>query len=641
MEPSTEKSIPIFMDSQEAEYSQTKDKLEIASSSADNNNSSLITTPGGGGVSSSSSPPSPCEDDSCLHSSSMTHPTTSRRTSRVSAAAVAMSQQQSRALAMDMAEPSSKVVKPPLGLNRWMFLGFYVIYCFVTGPAYFSWASLRDMLFYDGAYSWLCTGPPTASSATSSCAEQDTAVNGLLTLIGTSHFVASAAAGLILDSAGPKVTAVIGVAMQMLGWILLGASSKSFQAYPAAAVILGLGVDGAFFPCISGANIFPSYVSSVIAVLGASRSASFYVIYFMEVAVVKQGTLSFSTVCYGFSCLFLGLCLAVAALLIPLRSFPAPRSLTPLPPTNTTAGDTLKEAQQPAYAGLDDATRRGSAKLSAAGSRRESAEVNHGSRRASFVATAAAAGGRRGSFVPIATAGSVAVINLAEAEAPPKRVKFFSEVFSIFYVPILILFSITLQRCFFFGASTGVFLNDTVSEVFKVLSPLSFIPCPFLGLMADKCGIMWVMMVCNTAGTALIAFAMIPGIPASVACQYICVLMYCLHVSFLLSQIYCYIADTFSQANMGKLIGLICAIAGLINLSTKNMYDYSVNNDNFFPMMGYLLAASAVNYGMLGLVWVCKIRRAKAAKKLEVMDFQKSSIEHWVAEDELSNAPKA
>eukprot|EP00922_Rhytidocystis_sp_ex-Travisia-forbesii_P037643 GHVS01056076.1.p1 GENE.GHVS01056076.1~~GHVS01056076.1.p1 ORF type:complete len:603 (+),score=92.46 GHVS01056076.1:32-1840(+) len=520
---------------------------------------------------------------------------------------------------------SSHVVRIPFGVNRWILLVAYIVYCFITGPSYFSWASLRDMLFHNGAYAWRCPG---GNSTTSPCDAQDTAVNSLLAIIGTSHFVISALAGLVLDSAGPKVTAIIGVLLQMVGWILLGASTETFQAYIPGCVALGAGLDAAFFPCISGANIFPSYVSAVIAVFGAARSASFYIIFFMEIAVVRQGTLKFGATCYGFAGLFLGLCLIIAIFLIPFRPFPQPAKAVRLVENNKVSG---QSSRRQSYTGIVD-----SSDLSQQQQQQQQQQHPH--------ITTDIPRTRRASFVVVASA-SQAVVDLGldqvaaeEEEEVPANTRredalfFLNEILSVFYLPIVVLFIFTVQRCFFFGFSTSALIPDAM-EFYKIVAPLSFIPCPFLGLMADKCGIIPVMLLTNSAGTAMIALAMIPGIPCAVACQYLAVLCYCLHVSFLLSQLYCYVADTFSQGNMGKLIGVMCAIAGLINLTTSNMYEFSVSSKSFFPMMSYLLIASAINFGLLGLVWVFKARKAQSSRQLQLTDLQAEQAAAKSADD--------
>eukprot|EP00921_Rhytidocystis_pertsovi_P006283 GHVQ01010738.1.p1 GENE.GHVQ01010738.1~~GHVQ01010738.1.p1 ORF type:complete len:449 (+),score=43.99 GHVQ01010738.1:4783-6129(+) len=446
-----------------------------------------------------------------------------------------------------------------------------------------------------------------------------------------------------------------GLVLQMTGWLLLGSSTQSFQAFIPAVILLGMGVDASFFPCISAANIFPGWESSVIAVWGGARSASFYVIFIMESILGDgDGSVKFSGIAIIFACAFLGSCLILAALFIPMKPFPVlsqPFPVLSQPPPAAATAKSLEEIRTHSrresvhsYMGLEDwkdvassivplPTKYANMKLAnvVAGdfdtsvlpdddsvgektkspSRRGSA-LGDDCRRSSTQAGKA----RRGSFIPIASA-SVAVLQVDAGEVSPtdeaknmtrteRMAMFYKDLISVEYWPIGILFCFTLQRIIFFGSATDELLPDAI-DFYKIVAPLSFLPCPLLGYLSDKYGILLVMVIVNFAGTMLIGFAMIPGIVAAVACQYLSILMYVIHVSFLLSQVYCYVADTFTQANMGKLIGLMCAVAGLLMLTAFPMYEFSLKN-SFYPMMGMLLGTSVINFGMLAIVWWKKHR---------------------------------
>lgn len=598
----------------------------------------------------------------------------------------------------------------PFNINRWILISFYCIYSMLCGPSYFCWASLRSMLDQTGAYQWLCL-PSDDDGKLLLCEAQHAAVQLLYTLAGTSHFVTSAAAGTVMDSFGAKITGLLGIFLQIVGWILIGSSSQTFQAYIPGFLIMGMGMDASFLPCISAANLFPKYISFVIAMLGAFRSLSFVLIVIMETALgTSTNPATFTTISYIFALVFLGFCFIMVVFLIPWKPFPplvrmdttqqqddkidqhisarrrsslhsymgledwkdiassvvrnAPSSAVLEMVSDRQAfqddhedgdsshhgeqqhekdhhGDTWVQKGEPynkkrSVSGIliDTTSTRGQSEFRiepvVTRSRKHSRAMvstkihrndpKHGT---GLIRELSIAGGgdraHMGSFISIASA-SVAVFKkqdqLTVLTRSQRILSFVSELRSIFFLPVLLVLVFSLQRMFFFNSVSDKLMSESSISFFKVMTPLSLLPCPFLGFLADKVGIIPVMMIVNFSGAMIIGFLMIPGIPAATACQYLSSVMFVFHVSFLLSQLYCYVADVFAPENMGKLIGIISASAGLIGLTSYPMTRTAVNsfpNDKtgMFSMMGYCLLTSVLNFGLLGLVWVAKVKRVR------------------------------
>ncbi|CBZ55532.1 conserved hypothetical protein [Neospora caninum Liverpool] len=112
----------------------------------------------------------------------------------------------------------------------------------------------------------------------------------------------------------------------------------------------------------------------------------------------------------------------------------------------------------------------------------------------------------------------------------------------------------------------------------RIIQIFSFVPCPLFGHIADVWGILPVMYICNFCGLLSFSFVMIPTIPAAAELQYAASLLAAFQLSFLVCQICCYVAETFDEENQGKLIGLLCSIAGITSLTAHPIMDYSVRS---------------------------------------------------------------
>lgn len=89
------------------------------------------------------------------------------------------------------------------------------------------------MLFRVEIFLWLCSTEEQsvyAGSDEPACVTQDVKVQSLFTVCYATHFIISAAAGFLIDVTGPKVTAILGQALNLSDWALLGVCSESFRA---------------------------------------------------------------------------------------------------------------------------------------------------------------------------------------------------------------------------------------------------------------------------------------------------------------------------------------------------------------------------------------------------------------------------
>ncbi|PFH33485.1 transporter, major facilitator family protein [Besnoitia besnoiti] len=429
------------------------------------------------------------------------------------------------------------------GLSRWVVLVAYCVYCLLAGPSFFNWTTIADTLYKSGAFEWDCKPGdlfPNALPHEPKCPDQEVAVNHLFTVASCSYFVFAMLGGIMLDFAGPKLGAFAGLACLLLGWTLFGLSCESFRAYVPAAVFMGAGIDMAFFPCLCGANLFPGYAGTIIAVYGSFRSISFVVGLALRTIYLNVEGATFRGVVLGYVGVGLGTCVLVAIFIIPRKAWTAPDA--------------------PQSAALEE-------DVEASGERD----------------------------------GQSAVQKKLSPVESMKR-----DFLSLSFLPLVPYFIFVLIALLFFAPSSKR-LIPSAYEANQIISIFSFVPCIFLGRLTDKVGIVPVMMVCNSCGLLSWILVLIPGIPCFVASQYVISILIAIQMSFLVSQIYCYITEIFQPENLGKMVGFLCSVGGLISLVTDPMRRYSVDN-SFYPMTAFCLVLAAVNEGLL-LFMYCRKKK--------------------------------
>ncbi|KAL8446214.1 hypothetical protein Emed_005169 [Eimeria media] len=475
-----------------------------------------------------------------------------------------------------------------VSVNRWVLFVILCIYCLLAGPAYFNWTPMADTLLQHGAFVWECTPEEISASKAESyqpkCAAQDLAVGRLFNIASSSHFFCSFLGGVFLDSLGPKIAGMLGVGSMLIGWILMALSSQSFGAYSFAAFLIGFSVDTAFFPCLSVANLFPGRESTIISFFGCFRSLSFVVPLTVRAAVVDTTAATAPQALLVYAGLFLSLCFITVALLMPHKPYerdaePAPQeSLKDAPPTQ--AGAT------PALTGEDS-------------------YLDH---------TSQAAGG-------------------AESKSFKEKLyerlrlrELFADGCSLAYLPLIPMYCFLLTNVIFFVPSTNHLL-PAAYKANQIIQTLSFLPCPLLGFAADTLGILPVMQFTNLCGLLAYVCTIIPSIPAAPALQYISSMCFAVQVCFVMSQLYCYLAQAVSPRNLGTLVGLVCACGGLFSLVTSPMRAHALEH-GFLSMCILGIALFCANALLLVLLhFVSKRRKAKASKQSVVpLDAQQTAV---------------
>lgn len=505
----------------------------------------------------------------------------------------------------------------PFGISRYVLLLLFCFYTFATGSVYWGWDGFQDSLYKSEAFSWLCRNTSDnfvniGGKFYPTCADRKNAIADMYTTAFVCHFGFSAFAGVILDVVGPKICSMIGQTFHIFGWMLLAHANQSISgAYYAAVGFIGAGTDTAYLPILSLGNLFPGNESLVLSILGSLRSVSFA----MPVILARIYTTDsfapgdFTKFCYGYLGVANGAAMIICLLLIPMRPFRNPRktaeeeakqptekeaaaaaaargrrrlsvlyttgTMMMPPPASTSAGDMVDIASELRGCKTPDYSERKSSYMLSPGERRTSI----------IMATSTA----QDAFVPPHLEGNHYSSFLSNIRRP--------EFFLI--VPF---FCLCLIRGEFFAKSNKDLLvtsaGDDCYTIFSVFNILTFLPGPVFGKLCDTIGILWVILILNISAINLYFFVIFDVL----AVKIIGVLFYFVFTSFVLSNLYCYVAHVFPTEHFGKLTGLASFIGGMFSLLSIGLYRLCTGSAfqtiapyQFAPVCGIMMAFGVIN----------------------------------------------
>lgn len=134
---------------------------------------------------------------------------------------------------------------------RWTVLIASIILCIFTGPAFLNWPPFDNIFHAANAYSHLCDeNDPTYKLRESNeiyCDEKKRQISSMLPAAIGAMFGVDLGAGILLDCFGGKICTFVGLILQLLGYVMIGASGSGFVGYKFGIVLIGLGIDPTFF----------------------------------------------------------------------------------------------------------------------------------------------------------------------------------------------------------------------------------------------------------------------------------------------------------------------------------------------------------------------------------------------------------
>ncbi|XP_026192631.1 uncharacterized protein LOC34617813 [Cyclospora cayetanensis] len=511
----------------------------------------------------------------------------------------------------------------PWGLNRYVLLITYSFYIFVTGCVYMGWAPLATMILRAGGFSYLCDEDSTAflegpgqEQIPGVCNAQEAAVQKLYTLTLAVHFSSSALAGFLVDSLGPRLTALLGQSISFTGWCLLASTTRNSRyTLPAAFVLIGLGVDTSSLPHLCIARLFPGSAGLIITITGSAASASMFVPVILEYFGGNDLKVCWVYAFVGPGCMFF-----VALTLFPYRNFrvydvnaksvDAKHAATTHVKGSSSTEDQSTEHTQSRYPRTQPPDIHQHSPL-ASQEPESPVKTSYSCPPLGPVAEALAPPSPPvGAFVE--TGGSSVSLQvfgsrqLGEAAAEgsakdddlthevsmdkclalpavpgsEKRCNFRSQIFSERYVLVVLYFvGVVWVSCFYQLAPRRSFSTSVVAFL-EVALPLSFIPCIILGKLADVWGIVRVMLALNTSGFLMYALAML----RREAAGYASVVFFCFYMSLFMGQIFVYIEHTFSPKHFSTLVGLAAMVGGLLSLVCNFFYEIAVSKGERAPV---------------------------------------------------------
>ncbi|OEH77015.1 hypothetical protein cyc_01879 [Cyclospora cayetanensis] len=446
--------------------------------------------------------------------------------------------------------------------------------------------------------------------------------------------------------------------MNALAWILLAFGSESSQTYYAAFIFMGIGSDIGYLPLLSAANLFPGHEGLIVAILGASKSASFAVPTILDKIEAGYADISLRNVCLGYAAL--GLCLILAFVLVPYKHFKPWNEFTeieeggayhhPIQRVNDSFASieahawrdsfsSFHEGQWPLHAhdghsggSVSEPGRRGKHFLEVprpgplrSGLRKktltpsetagtEKKEVNGDDERQRT--EAAPVNAEQVEDVPAiyqATrmsverggAGNAETLNQLAETKEERPVSFVRQFISSYAICIVVYSILKAIMYAFFTTAAENLLGKQVNDFMGAALPFSLFPCIVIGKVVDMVGIMPILFFLNTCIALAYGFSMIPALPTA----YFSALLYICYVSFYSSQSYCFVSDTFSSSHFGKIVGTIHLIAGFLSLLKIPMQKLVVDvfhSVYYYPCL-IMLMLCGINYAVL-LVLLCKKR---------------------------------
>lgn len=492
----------------------------------------------------------------------------------------------------------------PFGLNRYMLLIIYLGYTFASTYTYLGWGSLSSLLFRHDTFLWNCTPEEQTFAAdfhNPICGAQNIAIQSLFTLTYATHFSVIAVAGFFTDIAGPKVTAMLGQALNICGWGILGATSDEFRAVLPAFLLIGAGAGMSYLPMLCIVNLFPGSTGFGLTILGAAASLGFAIAALLD--TINRRGVSFQWVLWGYVLLGPAISMVIVILFVPLGGFIEVDRFVLVRQVMFSAESTVPPGTR---------QRRGKP-LSAVLSNSPSAAS---------------------SPVQPGDDDDPAVSSVTDEEffQPFKK-----EACTFLYIGLCVYFMISSLVMNYFQKASSIFLSAESFMALETALPLSVIPCIILGRLTDFISVVWVMIFVNASGLLSYVLAIIHsgyGGMGSVA-------FFSIYISLFSSQVYIFVVNLFTSSHFGKLVGIVNLLGGLISLLSNYFYQQLTmeqNKGDPAPVMKGIIGA--ITFAFLILIPMAFLAKKKlgAIKAGQVLKENKEA-DGFVCKGSVAESP--
>ncbi|KAL7066886.1 hypothetical protein ACR3K2_26370 [Cryptosporidium serpentis] len=423
----------------------------------------------------------------------------------------------------------------PYGLNRYVLLIIYCLFCALTTSAIQQNICIRLILVKLGAYEWLCDPNSIENLPTGAkCRLQDNRLTACWTagIMAPNLVLSVLGFGRLFDYIGPKYTGITGQVMFMLGIIIFCISNVNLPLYPLGFILIGIPQGPIFNSVISIANLFPNHSNQIISILSTmgdvSASVFYCIYYFHEYSKANlKGILIFYAL---FVC---GLLTLVAIFLIPKISFER----------YIDNNENIMDNE----------------------SHRLSIETDNSSE------------SNKSSIKPYLHSAS-----------------FKTQLLSSYFLLLLPYFTLTVFRSDSIKACLDAFLLESNSEninevryhmsIFSTIQCFSFIFSLANGFVMDLIGVAKGLILQNTFGVIVSLFFMFPNGNTRVLSFFI----YFAYSSCIYATAYCYLAKCFGFSNINFLMALITGPVGFLYIVIPLMYSHLDSSNYFYFHMFYV-----------------------------------------------------
>ncbi|SCL99460.1 novel putative transporter 1 [Plasmodium chabaudi adami] len=428
----------------------------------------------------------------------------------------------------------------PFNINRVFLLIIIIIYTATSACIYFDWTAIRNLLLSVGKYKHLNIGEHDDITLS----PQYKKINNLYPMTLAIHFTMSVFCGFLYDHIGPKFTAMIGQAFNILSWIFLSIDTTKIDTTLIGFVFLGLGADTAFIPILTVTNLFPDISTFIMTVIGAAASLSYAVPATLNFIYKKYPDLPFYYICYGYIFTILIPCLLIALFLLPVKPFKGldyylENGQGSEKTTVEQIGSTSDVEMQPR------SIQNGNTDISNNVNKNESTK------------------------------------NIIEGKDFHKQsiMLFFKVLLSYPSICVIVYFILFNISTVFYAMVTDIYFsyNKSLINMINILMPLSFIPCIIFGRFINKYGAAIIIILMNACSALMHLTALIQHQVAGV----ISVFLYMCVASIYTSQIYCFLSRAFPSVVFGKLVGITSLFGGMFSLFCEKLYDnILISNEN-------------------------------------------------------------
>ncbi|CUV04486.1 unnamed protein product [Cryptosporidium hominis] len=427
--------------------------------------------------------------------------------------------------------------KTPYGINRYILLIIYCVFCGLTTSAIQQSICIRFIMNKLGAYEWVCNGIPTEILPTGAkCKAQDNYITTCWTagIMAPNIILSVLGGGKLFDNLGPKLTGFIGQVMFMLGLLIFCISNQNFPLYPLGFILIGLPQGPIFNSVVSVSNLFPNHGNKIISILSTMGDVSAFVFYFIYHFHEFSG-IRIRNILIFYSIVVCGALAMVALLLIPKNSF-----------EKFQGSDSIEEEDS-------------------------------------------------NSELTFNTTCSTEMISLHN-QSLINQLKSSFFILLLPYFTLTVFRSDSIKACldsFLQSANnTDIDLIRSQMSIFSTLQCFSFIFSLMNGFIMDKIGVSKGMIFQNSLGI-IVSFLFLFN--ASHIVRIVSFFIFFSYASCIYSTAYCYLVECFGFSNINFLMALTTAPVGFIYIVIPIMYS-KLNPSKFFYFHLFYVISSFIMY---------------------------------------------